>query len=40
MVPVKDILDVFVWASSFLGNKIVWRGERYRILRGGKLVAV
>ncbi|HEX3718707.1 MAG TPA: glycosyltransferase [Verrucomicrobiae bacterium] len=40
MVPIKDILDVFVWASSFLGNKIVWRGERYRILRGGKLVAV
>jgi ceramide glucosyltransferase len=38
MPAVKDILDVVVWAAAFCGNRIVWRGERYRVLRGGKLI--
>jgi ceramide glucosyltransferase len=37
MPPVKDLLDVLVWAGAFAGNSVTWRGERYRILRGGKL---
>jgi ceramide glucosyltransferase len=37
MPPVKDILDVFVWAAAFCGNHVIWRGDRYRILPGGKL---
>jgi ceramide glucosyltransferase len=37
MPPVKDILDTFVWAAAFCGNRILWRGERYQILPGGKL---
>jgi ceramide glucosyltransferase len=40
MPPVKDILDVLIWAGAFLGNHITWRGERYRILPGGKLAKV
>jgi ceramide glucosyltransferase len=40
MPPVKDLLDVVIWASAFAGNEIVWRGERYRILRDGKLQKV
>ena len=37
LVPIKDLLAVGVWALSFLGNSVVWRGQRYRVLRGGKL---
>jgi hypothetical protein len=37
MPPVKDLLDASVWASAFSGNEIIWRGERYRIDRSGKL---
>jgi ceramide glucosyltransferase len=40
MPLVKDLLDVLVWAAAFLGNHITWRGERYRILPGGKLAKV
>jgi ceramide glucosyltransferase len=40
MPPVKDMLDVLVWAGAFLGNHITWRGERYRILPSGKLSKV
>jgi ceramide glucosyltransferase len=37
MPPVKDLLDVLVWAGAFCGNQITWRGQRYRILAGGRL---
>jgi ceramide glucosyltransferase len=40
MPPVKDMLDVLVWAGAFCSHHIVWRGERYRILAGGKLSKV
>jgi len=37
LAPVKDLLAAAVWALSFLGNSVEWRGQRYRVLRGGKL---
>jgi hypothetical protein len=40
MPPVKDVLDVFVWAGAFLSYHVTWRGQRYRILPGGKLEKV
>jgi ceramide glucosyltransferase len=38
LVPVKDLFQVVLWAQSFLGSHIVWRGIRYRVQPGGKLV--
>lgn len=38
LTPVKDILQCTIWALAFLGNKVEWRGEQLRVLRGGKLV--
>jgi ceramide glucosyltransferase len=40
MPPIKDLLDVLVWAAAFCSNHIIWRGDRYRILPGGKLSKV
>jgi ceramide glucosyltransferase len=40
MAPVKDLLDALLWAGAFAGNRIVWRGDHYRILPGGKLQKV
>jgi hypothetical protein len=37
LVPIKDLLAAVVWALSFLGNSVEWRGRRYRVRRGGKL---
>jgi len=37
MVLLKDILDFLVWALSFVGNKIEWRGEQFRVIEYGKL---
>lgn len=38
MGPVKDLLQVLIWARAFFGNRIVWRGRLFRVLPGGKLV--
>jgi ceramide glucosyltransferase len=37
LYPLRDILGFFVWCASFLGNTIVWRGERYRLSAGGRM---
>jgi ceramide glucosyltransferase len=37
LAPVKDLLNAAIWAGAFWGNHVEWRGERYRILPGGKL---
>jgi len=37
LVPIKDLLAAVLWALSFLGNSVEWRGRRYRVGRGGRL---
>jgi ceramide glucosyltransferase len=37
MVPVKDLLNMAVWVAAFTGNRIQWRGRRYRVMAGGRL---
>lgn len=37
LVPVKDLLQVALWAGAFLGNRVEWRDERYRVERDGTL---
>jgi ceramide glucosyltransferase len=35
--PVSDLLKAAIWLLSFLGNEVVWRGKRFRVLKGGKM---
>jgi ceramide glucosyltransferase len=37
LIPVKDLLNVGIWAFAFFGNEVQWRGERFIVLPGGKL---
>jgi ceramide glucosyltransferase len=39
ILPVKDCLSFLIWALSFVGSTVVWRGQRYKVLKGGKLEA-
>jgi len=36
-LPLKDILGFGLWIWSLLGSTVLWRGSRYRILKGGKI---
>jgi ceramide glucosyltransferase len=37
LVLLKDLLQALIWAGSFAGNRIEWRGEQYRLRRDGTL---
>jgi ceramide glucosyltransferase len=36
LLPVRDLLGLGIWVAGFAGNRIVWRGEHFR-LKNGKL---
>jgi ceramide glucosyltransferase len=38
LFPLADALSVLLWVLAFTGNTVTWRGERFRIARGGRLV--
>ncbi|MFM8470658.1 MAG: glycosyltransferase [Limisphaerales bacterium] len=40
LAVLKDLLQVPIWALAFLGNTVIWRGQRLRVLPGGKLVPI
>ena len=37
LLPAQDLLSFAVWCWAFFGREIVWRGGRFRVLKGGKL---
>ena len=39
LLPVRDFFALAVWAWSFAGDTVVWRGERFR-LKDGRLERV
>lgn len=38
LYPLRDFLGFVLWCGSFWGSEIVWRGERYRLVPGGRMV--
>ncbi|MGH9581301.1 MAG: bacteriohopanetetrol glucosamine biosynthesis glycosyltransferase HpnI [Terriglobales bacterium] len=40
LYPLRDLLGFLVWCASFFGRGIEWRGERYRLERGGKMARI
>jgi ceramide glucosyltransferase len=37
LLPLKDLLGFGIWAWSFMGSTVFWRGRSYRILRDGRI---
>lgn len=38
LYPLRDLEGFFLWCGSFFGSEIIWRGERYRLVSGGRIV--
>ena len=38
LIPVKDLLGAVIWALSFFGSTVDWRGNKFKVMPGGKLV--
>jgi ceramide glucosyltransferase len=37
-VPFRDLMSTVLRLAGFFGGTVVWRGERFRLERGGRLV--
>ena len=37
LYPVRDLMGAFFWAASYLGSTVLWRGQEYQLLPGGKM---
>jgi ceramide glucosyltransferase len=37
LLPLRDMLAFSTWALSFLGNRVDWRGNRFKLAPGGKI---
>jgi len=40
LVPIRDLLGTLLWVTSFFGDTVVWRGRRFRIGAGGRILNV
>jgi len=40
LVPIRDLITFGIWAVSFVGNVIHWRGVNFRVLPEGKLAPI
>ena len=39
LYPLRDLLGFIFWAASFLGSRhLIWRGSRYRLEPGGRMI--
>ena len=40
LLPIQDFAAFGIWCWAFFGGEVVWRGARFRVLKGGKLEPV
>lgn len=40
LYPLRDLMGFFFWCASYTGRTIVWRGDRYRLGKCGRMVLV
>ena len=38
LLPIGDLIGIVLYVCSYFGSHILWRGERFRLLPGGKLL--
>jgi ceramide glucosyltransferase len=40
LAPIKDLLQAAIWFGAFLGNRVEWRGQKFKLRRDGTLEAL
>jgi ceramide glucosyltransferase len=40
LYPLRDLLGFFCWVASYAGSTVLWRGNRYRLSRGGLMHSI
>jgi ceramide glucosyltransferase len=37
LLPISDLVEAALWGCSLFGRTVLWRGQRYRLLPGGRI---
>ena len=37
LLPLKDVMSFCIWAWSFVGSTVTWRGSSFRVLKDGRI---
>ncbi len=37
LYPLRDLMGFLFWVGSYMGSTVEWRGERYKLLKGGRM---
>jgi ceramide glucosyltransferase len=37
LYPIRDLMGFGFWATSYIGNRILWRGRLFQLMPGGKM---
>lgn len=40
LVPLRDVLSFVIWCLSWVGRRVEWRGQRFKVKRDGKMSRV
>ncbi len=40
LYPFRDLLGFCYWAASYASNRVLWRGQVYRLMKGGYMQAI
>ncbi|WP_193194471.1 bacteriohopanetetrol glucosamine biosynthesis glycosyltransferase HpnI [Nostoc sp. MG11] len=40
IIPWRDLIHFAIWCYGFVGSTIEWRGQRLKLIKGGKLVVI
>jgi ceramide glucosyltransferase len=38
LYPLRDLMGFGFWLASYAGDTVVWRGEKYRLTAGGRML--
>jgi ceramide glucosyltransferase len=38
LYPLRDLMGFGFWLASYAGDSVDWRGERYRLIPGGRMI--
>jgi ceramide glucosyltransferase len=38
LYPLRDLMGFCFWLASYAGDSVEWRGERYRLVHGGRMI--
>ncbi|HEY6332813.1 MAG TPA: bacteriohopanetetrol glucosamine biosynthesis glycosyltransferase HpnI, partial [Blastocatellia bacterium] len=38
LIPLRDLIGFALWVYTFVGDTVEWRGKRFKLTKGGKLI--